>query len=404
MRFVVLNSRGCAGTPVTSPYLYSAAETSDVASVALLLSHMYPQSPVLGIGFSLGGAIISKYLAECGKNTPLIGAISVCAPFEFNRTADLLDSTLITSTISGIMGASVCRLAARHADTLALDHTLHAPIESITGRPIKPGNTIDKPEGRRKTLRYADEIITRHVGGRRSPYGKFPFPSSSAYYDQASPLQYLPNLQRPLVVLASHDDPIIPGSVIDSVRQTATTCPHIILAETSCGGHLGYFQGVPPRRWCSIPIAEIARALQDAFASAQKSRPRNGIGSGGPQASIWKTGLVDARTVQVEVLPESALRSIYPDVAREKSRGTHHAWLRTRVLPHAPLVHPQDSPAGYDESTPSRTLSLKLYNDALRPEVGFIELPADIDVGNNGYVLQGAAPDAPVQRYKSSDP
>ncbi|WFD35696.1 hypothetical protein MCUN1_002557 [Malassezia cuniculi] len=402
MRFVVLNSRGCAGTPVSSPSLYSGAETSDVYSTNLLLSRMFPTSPVLGLGFSLGGNVMAKYISESGKNNPLIGAIVVCAPFDFNRTADVLDSTFVSSIFSSVMGSNVRRLGMRHIDTLALDPRLHENIEQLTGRPIKEGNTITMPKGRRGTLRYADEILTRAVGGRQTPYGLFPLPSSKEYYDAASSLQYMSNLQRPLVVLAAYDDPIVPGSVIDSLRELVHTYPHAVLAETPCGGHLGFFTGATPRRWIHNPIVEIAKAIQDGFAAANASeggatRARQGLGSGGPQNSPWKTGSVDSRNVQVEILPVDALRPVYPDIIRDSYRGKVMAWLRTQVLPHAPLVHPRDSPAGFDESTESVTLKLKLFSDSLRPEVGYIELPSDVDVGNNGFIIQGHNPNAPVR-------
>ena len=409
MRVVVLNSRGCADTPVTSPYLYSGAETSDTATAVLALGHWYPQAPIVGLGFSLGGSILTKYITTSGKDTPMIGAISVCAPYEYNLCADVLDSTYATLVFSSVMFANVRRLTLRHIDTLVLDESLHDLIEQVTGRPLQPGRKINMPPGRRNTLRYADELITRRIGGRRTPYGMFPFASSTDYYNAASTPQYFPQLQRPLILLSAYDDPLIPGSTTDSIRKSATTYPHVVFAESACGGHLGYYDGSDMSRWLHVPIVEIARTLHDTFSKMHLPRPRYGIGSGGPQKSTWVAGTVDTRTVQVEVLPEAALRRAYPDadLKREQSRGTHMAWLRTKVLPLAPLVHPRNSPAGFDESTPSTMISLKMYQDALRPEIGFAELPAEVNVGGNGTVISGhnpGAPGIPAADISSSDP
>lgn len=41
----------------------------------------YPDSRVLGIGWSLGGNILVNYLGEMGEKTPLSAAISLCNPF-----------------------------------------------------------------------------------------------------------------------------------------------------------------------------------------------------------------------------------------------------------------------------------------------------------------------------------
>lgn len=73
-RAAVINFRGCAGVPLTSPRLYSAACTDDLACGALFVSKMFPKAKLVGIGFSLGANVITKYLGEEGVNSRLAGA------------------------------------------------------------------------------------------------------------------------------------------------------------------------------------------------------------------------------------------------------------------------------------------------------------------------------------------
>jgi predicted alpha/beta-fold hydrolase len=40
----------------------------------MYISHLYPQAPLYGIGFSLGANVLTRYLAEEGEASRIIGA------------------------------------------------------------------------------------------------------------------------------------------------------------------------------------------------------------------------------------------------------------------------------------------------------------------------------------------
>jgi predicted alpha/beta-fold hydrolase len=65
-----------AGVPLTSPQLYAACHTDDLRQAMLYISHRYPRAPLLGLGFSLGANILTRYVAEEQEECRLI---SVCA-------------------------------------------------------------------------------------------------------------------------------------------------------------------------------------------------------------------------------------------------------------------------------------------------------------------------------------
>ena len=56
----VVNSRGCAGSKITSPILYNARATWDVRQTVKWLRKMFPNRPLFGIGFSLGANILTN--------------------------------------------------------------------------------------------------------------------------------------------------------------------------------------------------------------------------------------------------------------------------------------------------------------------------------------------------------
>lgn len=91
-RAVVVNFRGCmslsssplsqvlsnyhpgAGVPITSPQLYSAGYTDDIRQALLFITKLYPHAPLLGLGFSLGANIMTRYIAEEGEQSRLAAA------------------------------------------------------------------------------------------------------------------------------------------------------------------------------------------------------------------------------------------------------------------------------------------------------------------------------------------
>lgn len=65
------NTRIGAGVPLTSGQLYSAGHTDDLRQALMYISNMFPDAPLLGIGFSLGANVIVRYLAEEGVHSRL---------------------------------------------------------------------------------------------------------------------------------------------------------------------------------------------------------------------------------------------------------------------------------------------------------------------------------------------
>lgn len=57
---LVVNSRGCAGSRITSSILYNARATWDVRQVAKWCRKTWPNRPLFGIGYSLGANILTN--------------------------------------------------------------------------------------------------------------------------------------------------------------------------------------------------------------------------------------------------------------------------------------------------------------------------------------------------------
>lgn len=78
----MLSSPG-AGVPMTSPQLYSAGHTDDIRVAVMYIAKKYPRARLLGIGFSLGANVLTRYLAEEGEHSRLIaGCALACVGFQ----------------------------------------------------------------------------------------------------------------------------------------------------------------------------------------------------------------------------------------------------------------------------------------------------------------------------------
>lgn len=71
-----------AGVPLTTAQLYSGAHTDDLRSTLLYLRDTYPEAPLLGIGFSLGANVLTRYVEEEGelcrfRSATVLGCVSL---------------------------------------------------------------------------------------------------------------------------------------------------------------------------------------------------------------------------------------------------------------------------------------------------------------------------------------
>jgi predicted alpha/beta-fold hydrolase len=84
---VVFNFRGCSGSEIVTPQLYSASYTQDLALVVDYVQRKVGQnSQIFGAGYSLGANILLKYAGEIAEKCPLAGLLSIANPFDLTAT------------------------------------------------------------------------------------------------------------------------------------------------------------------------------------------------------------------------------------------------------------------------------------------------------------------------------
>uniref|UniRef100_A0A7N0RFN1 Embryogenesis-associated protein EMB8 n=1 Tax=Kalanchoe fedtschenkoi TaxID=63787 RepID=A0A7N0RFN1_KALFE len=84
---VVLNPRGCAGSPLTTPRIFTAADSDDVCKAVQFISKMRTRTAIMGVGWGYGANMLTKYLAEAGEKTPLVAATCIDNPFDLEEVS-----------------------------------------------------------------------------------------------------------------------------------------------------------------------------------------------------------------------------------------------------------------------------------------------------------------------------
>lgn len=436
-RCVIVNFRGCANTPITSPQLYSASKTSDFRCALLFLTSIYPHSPLVGLSFSLGANVMAKYLGEEGDATPLIGGICCAAPFHLKRGGMLLEgSTLRRNVYSRAMNANLTRVTRRHAATLDLDERLRDALDDLLDShraQVRAKQRGEKVAYSKDTLKYVDDTLVRLIGGHRKPYGEFPFESAEEYYSHGGALLTLKGLKRPLLALNADDDPIVAKESVAGIKhlmgwhdaneeEEYGHTEYIVLATTGGGGHLGYWEGYKrPSRWVHRPVIDFSKAI---FEESKK------LMIGDSQHTTYDKHATTTKEVLIELMPLQMLPSYVEvknrDASKEKvnetlidkqderyTKGPRLPWLRTKLLEEAVLVHPSMSRFGWCGEKPASVAKFSMSKqgdvidaengvekgwcafktemtcDTIRPEVGFVELPPWTRVAGSGEYFQG---------------
>ncbi|XP_073275581.1 uncharacterized protein [Primulina huaijiensis] len=101
---VVMNPRGCAGSPLTTPRLFTAADSDDIFTAVQFIHKKRPWTTFMGVGLGYGANMLTKYLAEYGERTPLTAATCIDNPFDLEvATRSTMEDMKLTGGLIGIL-------------------------------------------------------------------------------------------------------------------------------------------------------------------------------------------------------------------------------------------------------------------------------------------------------------
>ncbi|KAF2858454.1 AB-hydrolase YheT [Piedraia hortae CBS 480.64] len=224
---LVVNSRGCAGSKITSSILYNARATWDIRQIVQWCREVWPNRPLYAVGYSLGANILANYLGEEGQSCSLRAAALVSNPWNLELSSYVLQSSWLGLHLySKVMGENMKKLFLTHREAIL-------------------SNNPEISEERVMKLRYLHEF-DREIQGPTWGY-----PTESAYYRDASSCDVLLDIRVPTLALHAKDDPIAADAGVP--YQEIERNPYIVLAASAGGGHLGWFE-LGGGRWHVKPV------------------------------------------------------------------------------------------------------------------------------------------------------
>jgi len=233
------------------------SHTDDFRQAMYYITHMYPNAPLLGLGFSLGANILTRYVAEEGESCRLVSACALACPWDAVKTAHSLEANWFTrAAYAKSLGTNLKNVVARHADAIQQfpDSSLARALPALLGPDASA----------RLTLRQFDTLVSIHCGGSSPP---FPFADEWAYYVYGSSHDKLDAIRVPFLAINSDDDPIVRWVPCDYDRNEWVT-----VIVTRGGGHMGWFQsGGAAKRWARRPALEWFQATAEYVSLGPRS-------------------------------------------------------------------------------------------------------------------------------------
>jgi predicted alpha/beta-fold hydrolase len=202
-----MNMRGSGDGFALCPLLYNAGLDTDLLASLSALSSLVPRISVAG--FSLGANLALLMLGRRREHLPaaLGGTAAVSPPLDLSACADALEAPgngLYQRYFMQMLAEGYRRRRRARPDLFA--------------------------EGRERgllTVRQFDDRITAPFGG---------YESAAQYYERSSAGPWLASIDRPALVLAAADDPMIPERAVAGWPLSPSVRREIL----PTGGHVGF--------------------------------------------------------------------------------------------------------------------------------------------------------------------
>jgi hypothetical protein len=231
VRVIRIDLRGAGAGMKLARKFYNAACSADVRAVLKALHTEHATSPLLLLGFSLGGNIVLRVAGEAAQD-PVAGLTAVVAvgpPIDLERCSELISQQRFYD-----------QFYARQLIAQVREHAGYFPDLP----------RVDFPRG--ASLRAFDDLYTAPRWG---------YAGALDYYRRASVSALLASIRVPCLILTARDDPFIALEPFLDVSLS----PSVTLQITNHGGHLGYLghDGKGGFRWAETRVVRWALEQAD---------------------------------------------------------------------------------------------------------------------------------------------
>lgn len=207
-RSIRVNLRGAGSGASLARRTYHGGTSDDIFEVIKALKMTAPLSPLILVGFSLGGNIILKMLGELGSEAEkyVSHSLTICPVVDLHSSAQW-----------------ITKPKNRFYEKYFLYHLKQQIRDREKLVPDTPKITVSKA----KTFYEFDEGYTSIL---------WDFKGALDYYEKCSSKNFIPEITVPCQVIFSQDDPMIDPKSIHSVSWPR----HTEIWQTAKGGHLGF--------------------------------------------------------------------------------------------------------------------------------------------------------------------
>lgn len=229
-RSVVMQFRGAGSEPNRKMRAYHSGDTADLNYFMQVLAQREPHTQKMGVGFSLGGNVLLKWLGENSTQTVFSAAVAVSVPFQLNLVADRMN---------------------RGFSRLYRNHLLHnLRNQFIRKMEHNPNEEFLRIVKACHCFWTFDDKVTAPLNG---------FDSVHSYYREASSKAYLAHITIPTLIIHALDDPFMTPAAIPTLADLSSSTT---LELSERGGHVGFVMGAIPGR----PVFWLDQRIPEFFA------------------------------------------------------------------------------------------------------------------------------------------
>jgi predicted alpha/beta-fold hydrolase len=241
-RAVLVHFRSCGDDMNRLARGYHSGDTADLQEFMKYLQHKEPNTPMMAVGYSMGGNVLLKWLGESGVNNPLVAAVAVSVPFELHKAAD---------SIGRSMGGRVYE-----------NYFLKPMKEKIELKMRMHPNELQYVDLSKlesiRSVREFDEYITAPMYG---------FKDVMDYYSKSSSRYFLEKIQVPTLIIHAKDDPFMTEDLIPNIDEIS---PLVSMEVYDRGGHVGFVSGWNPLRPQYWLEQRIPNFMQDQLVAMRR--------------------------------------------------------------------------------------------------------------------------------------
>ena len=224
-RVLRLNLRGAGPSRAVCGQHYYAGRSQDFRALLSMLPGELTRDGLVAVGYSLGGAMLLKYLGEEGAASPLLAAASISAPIDL---------------------AVTCRYMMRPRNRIYHRYILDTMKVEATGA----GAVVSAAEraaimGSHTVWDYDDVFIAPRYG----------FGSAENYYERCRPTRFMAGIRIPTLALGALDDPWIPGALYKDYDWASNPSLTPLLPEH--GGHVGFHGAGNRQPWSDLAVVRF---------------------------------------------------------------------------------------------------------------------------------------------------